>query len=71
MKIMVITMIAYILYVIIIVIWLMNVAVSWTSEYIYAFMLFILSLLFLKKKKNGRKQSDTLQQKDSENRVLL
>lgn len=52
MKIMFITMVVYILYVVVIVMWLqMNVAISWTSEYVYASMLFTLSLLFLKKKK--------------------
>lgn len=50
MRIMFVTMLAYILYVVVVVMWLkMNVAVSWTSEYVYALMLMLLSLLFLRK----------------------
>lgn len=51
MKIMLKTMSAYILYVIIIVMYLKaNIAISWTTEYIYAGSLLILSALFLKRK---------------------
>ena len=50
MKIMFVTMIAYMLYVIVMVMWLrFNGAVSWTSEYIYSIMLLTLSFLFLKR----------------------
>lgn len=50
MRIMFITMIAYILYVMVMVMWLQfNVAISWTSEYVYSIMLFTLSYLFLKR----------------------
>lgn len=55
MRIMFVTIFAYIVYVIVVVVWLkMNVAVSWTSEYVYSAMLLTLSLLFLRRN-NWRK----------------
>lgn len=50
MKIMFTTMLAYSAYVVVVVVWLKkSVAMSWTSEYIYAAVLLLLSLLFLTK----------------------
>lgn len=51
LKIMCLTLVAYIVFVVIVVMELkMNVAVSWTSEYVYALMLCTLSFLFLHRK---------------------
>lgn len=51
MRIMLVTMIAYMLYVITMVMWLkLDVSIAWTSEYIYGGLLLLLSFIYLKKR---------------------